>query len=360
MTNAAVVFVPYRPIWYYERLGPCVRDWAMIEAASALCNLAGVPAWIIDRPMFMPWRRTHLRDTTSYRSIADLLPTGQIVAQCQVPLVAALLHGRRASAPYIEQSLRKLKREYDSLLVLDFDPFGEFAAPSGAQHWFDEIDDFSKHRRIPKRDRLAFLKKRLSPHAIHTASSLESIEGVAVPNWMFTPVTPDNSSDRFPYEFGYIGYVDNKLDIDLVARLAERGPVGIWGKILDRDIHRRLAATTGVDLMGEYDTTQLQEIIGQFRVGTIPFLVDRIHGNSPIKYYQYSAAHKSCLSTSTFGLERENLVVLDDPRSDTELDRAISTLPAREDVDWDRVERENNEGKKEFESLFSAALKDLQ
>ena len=358
MTGSAVVFVPYRPIWYYEQLGPCVRDWAMMEPAFGLCDQAGIPAWIIDRPVFPPWRGP--RGTgTPLRRIAEHVPADRILSRSRVSLPAALLRSRQASAPIIERDLQDIAARHDQLLIVDFDPFGNITAPSGAVHWFDEIDDFSKHRRMPRRDRQAFLQKRLHAHDIHTASSLESTEGTPLPNWVFTPITPDTGEGPLPYEFGYIGYVDNKMDLDLVARIAARGRMGIWGKILDREVHRKLAEIPGVDLMGEYDGAQLQNIMGQFRMGTIPFLVDRIHGNSPIKYYQYSAAHKPCLCTNGFGLVRDNLVVLDDPRSDTALDAAISRLPARDTVDWARVGQQNNEGREMFEARFTAALQDL-
>lgn len=358
MAKCAVVFVPYRPIWYYEMLGPCVRDWAAMEAAFVLCDQAGIPTWIIDRPMFPPWRSAP-SGRRPLRQISDRVPEDRIVRQSRVSLPAAFLYSRRASAPIIERTLQNIRARYDRILILDFDPFGEISAPFGAVHWFDEIDDFSKHHRIPRRDRQAFLKKRQHSHNIHTASNLKSKEGTPVPNWVFTPITPAPRTDTWLYEFGYLGYVDNKIDVDLVKRIAARGKIGIWGKILDRNVRRQLSEIPGVDLMGEYDGGQLQHIMSLFRFGIIPFLVDRIHGNSPIKYYQYSAAHKPCLSTSDFGLVRENLVVFGASRSDAVLDAAIDSLTACQTVDWAAIEQQNNEGRQIFETRFAAALSEL-
>lgn len=350
MTQPAVVFVPYRPVWYYERLGPCVRDWAMMETAFKICATRRLPAYVVDRPSFPPWR-SHASDAPPLRHLGDVLPADRIIATGRVPLMSALLHSRKASRPIVERTLHGIASHHNQLLMLDFDPFADIIAPGNATHWFDEIDDFSKHRRMPARDRRAFLAKRRSPHAIHTASSLESTEGAALPNWVFTPIVPGSSDVAPPYKFGYVGYVDNKMDLDLVAQIAAAGRLGIWGKILDREVHRKLSEIANVDLLGEYDASQLQDIMNQFQVGTIPFLLDRIHGNSPIKYYQYSAAHKPCLSTSAFGLVRQNLVVVD-----AGLPQALDRLPTPEAVDWGEIERQNNEGKDLFETRFAAAL----
>lgn len=360
-----MVFVPYRPIWYYEELGPCVRDWAMIEPGVALCQQAGLPVWIIDRPQFPPWRR-RLPPAQALRRIEDLLPRDRIITPKPVSLTAALHSSRRASGPLVTQALTGIATQVDRLLLVDFDPFGQVTPPSRALHWFDEIDDFSKHQRMPRRDRRAFLDKRCGPYDRHTASSLESTADRALPNWVFTPITPTTEpvtgETPPPYAFGYIGYVDTKMDLDLVARLAARGGLGIWGKVLDRGIGRQLAEIPGVALKGAYDATQLQAIMGQFRTGVIPFRPERIHGNSPIKYYQYSAAQKCCLSTSAFGLTRDNLVVLEaapPAQAERALDQALTDLPPAETVNWARIDHQNNEGRALFETRFAAALQEL-
>ncbi|MFD2741660.1 hypothetical protein ACFSUD_19035 [Sulfitobacter aestuarii] len=319
-----------------------------METAIGLCDASGLPVHVVDRPSFPPWRTGTIADT-SLRRITDIVPETQITRKLRVSLPAALLSSRKASGPIVEQVLNDIAQCYDSLLVIDFDPFAEITAPANATHWFDEIDDFSKHRRMPGRDRRAFAAKRARGHAIHTASSLESTVGDSIPNWVFTPIAPTAEDGCTPYEFGYIGYVDNKIDIDLVARLAAVGPMGIWGNILDAEVERKLSEIPGISLMGEFCAPDLQGIMAQFRIGVIPFLLDRIHGNSPIKYYQYSAAHKPCLSTSAFGLKRDNLLVIDAAG----LGDALARVPMLDAAAWSEVTRQNNQGK----DLFEARLK---
>lgn len=354
MPKNAVIFVPYRSIAQYERRGPCVRDWAIMEIAFGICHDLGLPMYVIDRPNFKPWENI-FSPVQPLNRIKQHVSEKQIFHSTIVPPCATLINGRRASAPILERAIKKIAKCHKNLLVMDFDPFSIINLPGNTTHWFDEIDDFALHPKMPARDRLAFTAKRFHGHAIHTASSLESKYGEPMPNWSFTPVGLDSNEGEHPYRFGYIGFIDSKIDLNFVQRLAERGRVGFWGKVLDRRTKKSLSAIPNVFLFGEFNPSETGKIISKFEVGIIPFIPDRIHGNSPIKYYHYSAARKICVSTCSFGLSRENLIVIDSHG----LNRKIDQLPKLNYSTWESLDERNNEGKVLFYNRILTEIKRL-
>ena len=72
------------------------------------------------------------------------------------------------------------------------------------------------------------------------------------------------------FDFGFIGFVTDKIDIDFIERLASNFKVGIYGDFYDRKVKAKLQALDNVWLLGGFHYAQLQTICGTFKSWVAP------------------------------------------------------------------------------------------
>jgi glycosyltransferase involved in cell wall biosynthesis len=100
---------------------------------------------------------------------------------------------------------------------------------------------------------------------------------------------------------GYVGVIDERLDLDLLAAVADRLPtwcfmiVGPVAKIDEADLPRR----HNIEYVGPASYEQLPEIMAKFHVALMPFACNEATRSiSPTKTLEYLAAGLRVVSTS--------------------------------------------------------------
>ncbi len=115
-----------------------------------------------------------------------------------------------------------------------------------------------------------------------------------------TPIPDDLSALAGPV-IGYFGVIDERLDYELIARLAERFPegsiamVGPLAKVTPEDLPKH----PNIHWMGQRAYTELPSIVKGFDVCMMPFaLNDATRYINPTKTLEYMAAGKPVVSTA--------------------------------------------------------------
>ena len=108
---------------------------------------------------------------------------------------------------------------------------------------------------------------------------------------------------------GYAGKIQQRIDIDLMSYLSEALPEAQFvfiGQILDRPHFNRISQFKNIHYFGDKRYDDLPNYLKYFDVCIIPHVVSELtHSMSPLKLYEYLAAGKPIVSTSSHNLETE-------------------------------------------------------
>jgi hypothetical protein len=236
------------------------------------------------------------------------------------------LKGRRwARSAYkrLWPTLRELAQDQQDgmRVLLDFTPIARidyYQSFPGYKVWYDLIDDFRRHNRFGQADRDLVRRKydEVRMHAdLVTGVTSAALEGFAGRNTM---VVANGVASREPtvtdpaeaeYDLGFIGFVTDKFDIDMIRTIAEDGgmSVVVHGQVYDRAVARRLQRVQNVTLTGPFEEKRLPETMKSFAVGLIPYRADRSHHGSPIKLYQYITSGRAVVSSHAYPGESDRL-----------------------------------------------------
>src|SRR4051812_20371314 len=136
--------------------------------------------------------------------------------------------------------------------------------------------------------------------------------------------------------FGYYGAVDERLDYDLIARLADAPGVGsvvLVGPTIKVD-PGQLPRRANLHYLGQRTYAELPSSLKAFDVCLMPWALNDAPGTiSPTKSREYMAAGKPIISTAVRDVVRDHgdlVFVADGPESFVELAR---TAPDRHDTD---------------------------
>lgn len=320
--RADFLVFPYRDAYFYHRYGPCVRDLALLKALACdpRCNSVLVvnrPVSLFERatskrtPLMLPLPKTETVDFTWGRMV---LPGRQRawVRDCYRPFTEAI----RSRLP----STRQLP-----LVVLDFSPVGDidYSAFDPDFVWYDVIDNFRKHNRFSEGDRRLVSEKyeRVGASATLitgvTAAALEGFPAVrtmVIPNGVGSAILSSHSPSRPPeYDLGYLGFITDKFDLEFVSAATQLGPftAAVYGEIYDRSVGRRLRQIRGVRIFGAFHSKHTAELIRTFCIGLVPYRLDRLHDESPLKAYDYLFHGRPVLSTIPIEVSSPFVIVSD-------------------------------------------------
>lgn len=329
-----ILVFPYRDQYFLSRYGSVVRDLQIIEALSHNPQVNQV--CVVNRPVSVPERilgkRRPRPDSPSSSSRCRFWDTTS-------PDLLGPLSGRSWTRNCYGRYLTAIRRwtrfsENAINILLDFTPLAriDYARFPGYVVWYDVIDNFTKHNRYSKRERLLVEQKyrQVSENAPLitgvTAEALSSIRmngTMVVPNGLNKPVVASIEEGRTAFDIGFIGFVTNKFDLDVIRILSAAGfRIAVYGEVYDRKIKKALAGRPGVTIMGKFHGNQLPEIMKNFTIGIIPYRKDRTHDGSPIKLYQFMAYGKPVITTQEYPGEtngKEDFVLVTEGLAESEI-----------------------------------------
>jgi len=219
----------------------------------------------------------------------------------------------------------------DELIVYASHPLHAFALNafrSRVLSCYDWTDDWTKFELIPLADREAYARlcERM-PRAVDAvfAVSRELYERARLVNanthWMPNAtslhdmmdesIEPDATISDIPTpRLGYVGHIGDRIDFDLLRRIAETRPdwsivmIGpVWSNRVDEA--EELGRLPNVHFVGPRPYAALPSVIGQLDVCLIPHTIDPLTASmDPIKLYDYLATGKPIVTTQVAGVDR--------------------------------------------------------
>jgi hypothetical protein len=322
-----LVVLNYRGSYFFKEYGPAVRDLQML---LTLAQMDEISLTLLERPISIYERvlgkffpkgildnyNIRVKDTTSY----DLLR----------PLRRRLWWNHSVTN-YLSKLLPELKQDNAVNVFLDFMPIGTPTLDSldGWFYWYDFIDNFTKHNRFTKAERKAVQRKYLfvKKHAqLLTFVSKECFHNVnlgqpsrsetrVVTNKVFEDLSLDNKrtelykSSKELFDFGFIGFVTDKIDINFIKRLARHYTVAIYGDFYDQKVKSKLSALDNVSLLGGFHYGDLPAICDTFKVGLLPYRQEKSHDGSPLKLYEYLRYCRPVLTSIDYELINEKYII---------------------------------------------------
>jgi hypothetical protein len=198
-------------------------------------------------------------------------------------------------------------------IFLDFLPIGTFEPKqlNGWVYWYDFIDNFKKHNRFTKKekqlvqDKYHFIAKNadfisaVSSQCLEANSPYSNASTQVITNKIFKAKNEDISIKKqgTTYDFGFIGFITNKLDLVFIKELAKAHTIAVYGQVMDQKIGNQLTALENVTTFGKFSYQSVPRICQTFKVGLLPYLAEKSHDGSPLKLYEYMKYNIPCLTS---------------------------------------------------------------
>lgn len=197
-------------------------------------------------------------------------------------------------------------------ILLDFNPF--YIPPqsvvSQAFYWYDLIDNFTLHNRFTPRqiDQVRRKYEFVEGHAdrvtgVTEGSVAQFSKGLVIPNrllqsdWQATYQT----SPAPDFDFGFLGFITDKMDLDFLHRLGNRGyRIFVAGMAYDKGTLKQLLAVPNLHYHGRFSAHDAPALTRRFKIGLVPYRPEKMHNESPIKFFQYVAAGRPSLMSARF------------------------------------------------------------
>jgi teichuronic acid biosynthesis glycosyltransferase TuaH len=226
-----------------------------------------------------------------------------------------------------------LKLNFGDLVLWSFNPF---IAP----YWqkfgsklivFDAVDNWSAHSSYTKvqgRLKKAYELVKNEADIIYTVSKnlLNFFEDQPNVHWVsngvdfihynkqYSLINRDIADVKKPI-IGYIGIIQEKVDLDLVHYLAEKNPdksIVLVGPIWDEQSlqKKELKNYKNIYFLGYKSYEEAPMYIQQFDIGIVPHrATDFSVSTNPMKVYEYLACGKPVVSTENVGTENMNEII---------------------------------------------------
>lgn len=322
-----LVVLNYRGSYFFKEYGPAVRDLQML---LTLAQMDEISLTLLERPISIYERvlgkffpkgildsySIRVKDTTSYDLIRPL---------------RRRLWWNHSVTNYLSKLLPELKQDNAVNVFLDFMPIGTPTLDSldGWFYWYDFIDNFTKHNRFTKTERRAvqgkyvFVKKYAQLLTFVSKECLQNVnldqpsrsETRVLTNKVFEDLSLGNKraesykiSEEL-FDFGFIGFVTDKIDIQVIRRLARDYTVAIYGDFYDQKVKSKLSALDNVRLLGGFHYGDLPSICGTFKVGLLPYRQEKSHDGSPLKLYEYLRYCRPVLTSIDYELTNEKYII---------------------------------------------------
>lgn len=330
----------YRDSYFYRSYGPAVRDLQFLETLEKLDVVARItvlnrPVSIIEKIVFRKFvpRKIETEKISTIDSLSFDL-TGPLWGRAWAEKIY----------PTALDSALKIHIDGNRINVfLDFLPIGHCSATAldGWHYWYDFIDNFTKHNRYTENEKKLVEKKynfvsayadtvtAVSDGCFSSGRRYDATHIEVLSNRVFSGSGPEvrnleNSDEQL--DFGFVGFVTNKFDIGFIEELASRYTIGVYGKVLDRGVSKRLKGIANVSMFGRFSYNDLPLIFSKFKVGLIPYLQRFSHDESPLKLYEYMKYSKPCLTSTDYEITDDRYII--NYRKSKYLDQDIERLMA--------------------------------
>lgn len=304
---------PYRDAYFHHDFGSAVRDLQFLETLVKLDDITSIT--VINRPVSI-LERLLLKKPLSKKIKMDKVTTFDITSTD----ILGAIKGRRWAEDVYPDVINKLLNENKSNdcvnVFLDFLPIGRFNSSNldGWIYWYDFIDNFTKHNRFTEKEKQLVVQKYrfVSNHANYVSAVSDvclNLNGpyltdstITLTNKVFETseklVLADNEINTF--DFGFIGFITNKFDLDIIRYLSDKYTIGIFGQVMDKDIGKSLSTLNNVTVFGKFSYKDVPSICQRFKVGLLPYLSEKSHDGSPLKLYEYMKYNLSCLTSINY------------------------------------------------------------
>ena len=322
-----LVVLNYRGSYFYREYGPAVRD---LQFLLTLAQMDEISLTLLERPVSVYERilgkvfqkgildgyDISISDSTSYDVIGPL---------------KRRLWWSRSIKQYLNEMLPQLKDDQAINVFLDCMPIGSPDPESlyGWYYWYDFIDNFTKHNRFTKTERQAVQQKYLfvKRHAqLLTFVSEECFRNVnldqpssaeirVVTNKVFEDLSLSDknvcldTSSQDLFDFGFIGFVTDKIDVNFIQKLSFNHTVAIYGDFYDHKVRAKLKTLNNVKLLGGFHYNDLPVICKTFKVGLLPYLKEKSHDGSPLKLYEYLRYLRPVLTSIDYELTSDKYII---------------------------------------------------
>ena len=294
----------YRKLSFAKRFGFTVRDLMILKSIETSNEVSKIhwyerPDTIVD---FVKSKFTHFNNESN------------IFAPKAIDwnVFGALRYGRAWAAESFKL-YPQLNETANPKIILDFNPFfiPSLSYLKDNVYWYDVIDNFLLHNRYTEQQLQAvaakyeFVKKNANFITGVTEKSLSPFgRGQVLPNRLIrsdwtSPIREQNKR----FDFGFIGFITDKFDLGLVEALAKSGrSILISGQSYDGNVIRTLKDIPGVEYTGPFNSAKVQEILAKFKIGLIPYRREKLHDESPIKFFQYVCAGLPVITSTKFNV----------------------------------------------------------
>ena len=322
-----LVVLNYRGSYFYREYGPAVRD---LQFLLTLAQMDEISLTLLERPVSVYER---ILGKVFQKGILDGYDIS-IYDSTSYDLIGPLkrrLWWDRSIKQYLNEMLPQLKDDQATNVFLDCMPIGSPDPESlhGWYYWYDFIDNFTKHNRFTKTERQAVQRKYLfvKRHAqLLTFVSEECFRNVnldqpssaeirVVTNKVFEDlpsrdknVCLDTSSQDL-FDFGFIGFVTDKIDVNFIQKLSFNHTVAIYGDFYDHKVRAKLSTLNNVKLLGGFHYSDLSVICKTFKVGLLPYLKEKSHDGSPLKLYEYLRYLRPVLTSIDYELTSDKYII---------------------------------------------------
>jgi len=336
-----ILVFPYRDLYFRQRYGNTVRDLQIVAALRQNPQVKRLN--LVNRPVSLYERILGKRRSLLFREVG--FPP--FWDSTSLDLYGPLLRRRWTEYCYD----RYLKSIYhwanfpaDELnILLDFTPIAkiDYQYFPGFYYWYDLIDNFRKHNRFSHVERQKVEEKY--DYVKTYADLVTGVTDVALNDFPVDKrLTVANglmnraqniSDDSGLYTFGFTGFITDKFDVDSVHALLAGTPyrAAIYGRVLDKQVGRKLAALPNMDLLGEFSRQDIPNIMTSFKIGLLPYLHNKSHDESPIKLYDYLDYGKPVVTTMRFELDNHFILYYDPKESQKVLSKITTLLKTLDD-----------------------------
>lgn len=322
-----LIVLNYRGSYFFKKYGPAVRD---LQFLLTLAQMDEISLTLLERPVSVYERilgKLFPKDIFNDYSITVKDSTSYDLSR---PL-RRRLWWNHSITKYVDKMLPELKQDNAVNIFLDFMPIGipSLDSLNGWYYWYDFIDNFTKHNRFTKTEREAVQEKYLfvKQYAqLLTFVSEECCRNVNLddPSSANTKIVTNkvyegppsvskreslDSSLNDSYDFGFIGFVTDKLDINFIQKLSCNYTVAIYGDFYDYKVRAKLSALRNVKLLGGFHYDDVPTICNTFKVGLLPYRQEKSHDGSPLKLYEYLRHSRPVLTSIDYELTNDKYIV---------------------------------------------------